>query len=475
MKRTIYILATLLGMGHTPEAAAQEKKEILPGVSVERFDMNRNGRYLTVEMDVDLTGLDVDANRAVLLTPRLVNGTDSLDLPSIGIYGRRRYYYYIRNGLNTISGESETAFRTSEKPGELEYNKPIAYKKWMDGATLRLHRSDWGCCQEILAEYEGELGQHREMFFPELVFVQPKAELMKSRSLTGSAYIDFPVDQTVIYPDYRRNTAELGKIQATIDSVRQDKDVTITSVWLKGFASPESPYKHNTELAIGRTAALKKHISQLYHFADSIIRTDYEPEDWVGLRRYVEQSNLQHRTEILSLIDSDMDPDAKEAKIKRTYPEEYRFLLQHCYPALRHTDYRIDYHIRTFSKAEEIKRIMAEQPQKLSQNEFYLVAQEYEPGTAEFTDVFETAVRMYPDDRVANLNAANAAIRRDDFGQARRYLDKAGDSAEAVYARGALAVREGDYEAARRYLEKAKEMGMEKAGKTLDELNKRQK
>ncbi|MDE6171826.1 MAG: DUF3868 domain-containing protein, partial [Bacteroides sp.] len=93
MKRTIYILATLLGMGHTPEAAAQEKKEILPGVSVERFDMNRNGRYLTVEMDVDLTGLDVDANRAVLLTPRLVNGTDSLDLPSIGIYGRRRYYY----------------------------------------------------------------------------------------------------------------------------------------------------------------------------------------------------------------------------------------------------------------------------------------------------------------------------------------------------------------------------------------------
>ena len=83
--------------------------------------MNRNGKYLTVEMDFDLTELDVDANRAVLLTPRLVNGTDSLDLPSIGIYGRRRYYYYIRNGINTISGESEMAFRTSKKPGELEY------------------------------------------------------------------------------------------------------------------------------------------------------------------------------------------------------------------------------------------------------------------------------------------------------------------------------------------------------------------
>ena len=436
MKRTIFILATLLGMGNMSGVVAQNIENIIPGVSIENFNMNRNGKYLTVEMELHLSALDVDANRAVLLTPRLVNGADSLDLPAIGIYGRRRYYYYIRNGISAISGESEKSFRVSKKPEQLEYNNPILYEDWMNGATLKFHRSDWGCCQEILAEYEGILGRHREAFFPELIFVQPKAEIMKSRSLSGSAYIDFPVDQTVIYPDYRRNTVELGKIQATIDSVRNDKDVTITSVWLKGFASPESPYKHNTELAIGRTAALKKHIGQLYHFDDGIIQTDYEPEDWTGLRRYVEQSNINHRAEILALIDSDMEPDAKEAKIKRTYPDEYRFMLQHFYPALRHTDYRIDYNIRTFSEVEEIKRIMAEQPQKLSLNEFYLVAGKYEPGTDEFTDIFQTAVRMFPNDETANLNAANAAIRRDDFGTARKYLDKAGDSAEAVYARG---------------------------------------
>lgn len=475
MKRTIFILATLLGMTGMSEAVAQDTKDILPGVSVENFNMNRNGKYLTVTMDIDLSELDVNSNRAVLLTPRLVNGTDSLDLPSVGIYGHRRYYYYIRNGISTISGETEKSFKASNKPEQLEYDNHIPYENWMDGATLKFHRSDWGCCQEILAEYDGLLGRHREAFFPELVFVQPKAEVMKSRSLSGSAYIDFPVDQTVIYPDYRRNTVELGKIQATIDSVRNDKDITITSVWLKGFASPESPYKHNTDLAIGRTAALKKHIGQLYHFADNIIQTDYEPEDWAGLRRFVEQSNIDHRTEILAMIDSDMEPDAKEAKIKRTYPQEYRFMLQNFYPALRHTDYRIDYNIRTFSEADEIRRIMEEQPQKLSLNEFYLVAGKYEPGTDEFTEVFNTAVRMFPNDEIANLNAANAAIRRDDFATARRYLDKAGDSAEAVYARGALAVREGYIDTARRYLSKAKEMGLEKAALTLKELDERRK
>ena len=475
MKRTIFILAILLGIGNMLKTMAQSTRDITPGVSIENFNMNREGKYLTVEINLDLNKLNVDANRAVLLTPRLVNGTDSLDLPSVGIYGRRRYYYYVRNGIGSISGENETVYRAAGKPDSVAYNNLAEYEDWMDGATLKFHRSDWGCCHEILAEYEGIVGRHREAFFPELVFVQPKAEVMKSRSLSGSAYIDFPVDQTVIYPDYRRNTVELGKIQATIDSVRNDKDITVTSVWLKGFASPESPYKHNTDLAIGRTAALKKHIGQLYHFADNIIQTDYEPEDWAGLRRYVEQSNIDHRTEILVMIDSDMEPDAKEAKIKRTYPEEYRFMLQNFYPALRHTDYRIDYNIRTFSEADEIRRIMAEQPQKLSLNEFYLVAGKYEPGTDEFTEVFNTAVRMFPNDEIANLNAANAAIRRDDFGTARRYLDKAGDSAEAVYARGALAVREGYIDTARRYLSKAKEMGLEKAALTLKELDERQK
>ena len=175
------------------------------------------------------------------------------------------------------------------------------------------------------------------------------------------------------------------------------------------------------------------------------------------------------------MIDSDLEPDAKEDKIKRTYPQGYRFLLQYCYPYLRRTDYLIKYKIRVFYDVEEIKRVMAEQPQKLSQNEFYLVSQEYEPGTPEFTKVFETAVRMYPDDEVANLNAANAAIRRDDFEAARRYLAKAGDSAEAVYARGALAVRERDYTTATTCFERAGKMGLEQATAILKELSERGK
>ena len=470
MKKISYIMFALLGMGTMAEAQPQ-KQTIVDGVSVNGFKMERNGGYMVVDMTLDLSGLDVDGKRAVLLTPRLVNKTDSIELSSVGVYGRQRYYFYIRNGESMLSGKDEQSYKASKTPGQIIYNKVLPYEDWMNGAELSLHRSDYGCCNTLLAEQDGLLGRHIEAFFPTLVYVRPETEKVKSRSLEGSAYIDFPVDKTVIYPEYRRNTAELGKIQATIDSVRNDRDVTITSVWLKGYASPESPYAHNKDLAIGRTAALKKYIQQLYKFEDGIISTDYEPEDWAGLRRYVEQSNIDHKQEILALIDSDREPDVKEWKIRSTYPEEYRFLLQNCYPALRHTDYRIAYDIRSYSNVDEIRRVMQSRPQKLSLNEFYLVAQEYEPGTDEFTDVFETAVRMYPTDETANLNAANAAMRRGDLVGAERYLAKAGGSPEAVYARGALAIRKGDLETARRYLNEAKTLGVEQAVATLEELD----
>ncbi len=480
MKKLFYILIFLLGTGVTAKAQTTPPQSVVPGVSVSDLKMEHSGKHMTVDMKLDLQELAVAGNRAVLLTPRLVNGSDSLDLPAVGVYGRRRYYYYLRNnGESMLSGKDEASFKASEKPASIDYHDLFSYAEWMNGAQLSLHRCDYGCCNTLLAEQSGIFGQHIDVpvevpakvaFFPTLIYVQPKGEAEKIRSLEGSAYIDFPVNQTVIYPDYRRNTVELAKIQATIDSVRSDRDVTIRQVWLKGYASPESPYAHNRQLAIGRTAALKKHIGQLYNFPDSVLATDYEPEDWAGLKKRVEASNLNHRNEILAMIDSDMDPDAKEAKIKRTYPEEYRFMLQNFYPALRHTDYRIDYSIRTFSQISDIKRIMATQPQKLGLNEFYLLAQEYEPGTDDFTAVFETAVRMYPNDEAANLNAANAAMRRDDIAGAERYLAKAGNSPEAVYARGALAIRKDDIETARTYLNQAAALGVEQAAKTLEEL-----
>lgn len=474
MKFAAICISTFIGLSLSASAQTDNETRTIPvGVGVSNASLQRHGDFMNVDLSLDLSKLRVESNRAVLLTPSIVNGTDTLRLPAIGIYGRVRYYQYQRNNPGMISGSDETVIRSSEKPDSLHYTQILPYADWMNGSSVYLNRSDFGCCRKLLAStpFDGPYGYYG-YFSPKWVYLRPQGNGEKHRELSGSAFIDFPVDQTVIYPEYRRNTTELAAIQATIDSVRGDRDVTITRVWLKGFASPESPYSHNRDLAIGRTAALKDYIQKLYRFDSGVIATDFEPEDWAGLKRFVDGSNLPNRTEILALIDSDMEPDAKEARIKKLYPEDYRFMLQTFYPALRHTDYRIEYTIRSYSDVNEIRRIMKEHPQKLSLDEFYLVAQDCEPGSEEFNDVFETAVRMYPADPAANLNAAVCALERGDLDQANRFLEKAGTSEQAEYIRGVREALKGNYAAARKYFKNA--TSLPEAADAITQLDKLQ-
>jgi len=465
MKRNLMILMALLSL--SPVLRAQD-------VKVDGPVMERRSDRLTVGMNLDLTSLEVGSNRAVLLTPVIVKEDHVVELPSVGIYGRNRYYYYVRNGASMLTGKEERSYRASQKPTGVEIAETLAYEPWMDGAELMLRRQDYGCCGTLLDEQQMAYAQYQEppVYRPEFVYVRPEAEKVKSRSLSGSAYIDFVVNRTDIRPDYRRNQVELGKIQATIDSVKNDADITITSVFIKGYASPEGAYAANERLAKGRTESLKAYVQNLYHFDASLMKTAFEPEDWEGLEAYVQQSSLANKDEILDIIQGDEAPDRKDQAIKRRFPADYRTLLTECYPSLRHSDYEVAYTIRTYTDVEEIKRIFRTSPQKLSLDEFYHLAEQYEPGSDAFNEVFETAVRMYPDDAQANLNAANAAMQKGDWKRAAQYLQKAGNSAEAVYARGVQAALTGNYVSALEYLKQADAQEVLEAKSAIEVIKK---
>ncbi len=192
---------------------------------------------------------------------------------------------------------------------------------------------------------------------------------------------------------------------------------------------------------------------------------------------FVRKSNLPEKKQLLSIIKSSEfagDPDGREWKIKSTYPEVYRRLLNECYPTLRRTDYWVEFTVRSFN-LEEAKKLVGTHPQKLSLQEMYNVAQTYEPGSEAYNEVFATAVRMFPQDAIANLNAANSALQRGDVITAEKYLQKAGDSGESVLARGVLAMLKGDKTKAVELMRKAQSMGIKAASANLEQIENTQK
>lgn len=441
-------------------------------VGIDSLSFDRHGDFMVVDMNLDLKPTEVQSSRAEIITPLLVSEKgDTIQLPSVGVYGRQRYINFLRNDRAGLSRESETAFKESERPSTFDYMASVPFEDWMDLSHLLIRRRLFGCANCLLDEKIDHVATYAKVVDP-----VPSVKYMEAHdtgpiidTLKGAAYIDFIVDKTYIAPEYRRNPVELMKIRASIDTVLNDPDVKITGVWLKGFASPESPYKHNTDLAIGRVNAIKDYIQQLYKFEPGLIETDYEPEDWEGLRRFVEASNIDHKDEILELIDSDMAPDPKEALMKKRYPKEYKFMLDNFYPALRHTEYRVTYQVKRFDDVDKIREVMRTKPNRLTLREFNILANSCIPGSEEYNEVYETAARMYPNDPVANINAANAALLRKDLDTAERYLNRAGDTAQVQYMRGAIAFSRGEYDNAEQLLLPLAEK-MQLARELLDQI-----
>ena len=457
----------------TPLLAANNRTQLnakATGISVERSE-----NKLFVSADIDIQDIRRGTNRELWITPEVVADDNTEKLPAVVLAGRNRFFQAQR--LDLPAKENYTLLRDNYKDPSYTYTATVPYEKWMHGALLKVVLELRGCCSDSIERQEILLTNINveppvEKFVPVFNWITPTPEEHKTRELRGQAYIDFPVNKTVIYPDYRRNTVELTKIRATIDSVHQDPDITITALSIKGYASPEGPWNNNVRLAKGRTAALKTYVEELYHFDKDFIKTDYDPEDWGGLRAYVEKSQIANREGILELIDSDLEPDKKDAKIKATYPQQYAFLLAEVYPALRHSDYRIEYNIRSFTDPAEIRQLVRTNPQKLSLNEFFIAAKSLPTGSNEYNYIIETAARMFPDDEVANINAANAAMQQGAFDNAQTYLAKAGDGAEAIYARGVLAAMKGEYDKARTLMQQAARLKVAPAADALKQLEK---
>lgn len=458
------VLLSLLGV------AGMKGQPLMNGqVTVRNLFVSRSDDKLFISMDIDVSGLEVKSNREVIFTPALASDDHTLSLPAVLVAGRNRYYHHLRN--DDLQPATTQLYRRSDV-SVVEYRTVVPYEKWMNTSKLVTLNEVCGCCDETIAgENEPLLALRFEpkAFVPSYIYIRPKAE-PKINVLEGSAYIDFPVNRTEIHENYRRNPVELQKILSTIDAVRNDADTRIISVSIKGYASPESPYSNNERLAMGRTKTLKEYVRKQYNFADSQFITDYEPEDWAGLERYVESSSLDNKAGILALIRSNMDPDAKEQSIKTAFPKEYAFLLKEVYPGLRHSDYAVKYEVRAYTDVEEIKRLIKTQPQKLSLDEMYLAAQEMEIGSEEYNETFDIAVRMFPDDEVANLNAANIAMSRGDLKSAERYLQKAGDLPQATYARATLAALNKDFATAEKMFEEAARKGISDAEKMLKQM-----
>ncbi|MDO4930841.1 MAG: hypothetical protein Q4E59_06890 [Bacteroidales bacterium] len=466
------LLALTLTLAHTmgDPASLSARNKTTGKAQAVNINGKPAGESFVVSWRLVLDSLDLGSNNVVVYTPVIEDELGhTATMRPLMVTGRNQHYVYLRNGNDVYADAIEVRRRNDEKQ-TFAYREAIALEEWMREATVRINVDTCGC-GNLLGQSLGNpvpVNPHLERRVA-LAFLPPVATEEPTLTLQGKAYLDYPVNRTELFPEYHNNPAELHKIMQTIDTVRNNPNVEITYIGIHGYASPEGSYENNIRLAKGRAATLKDYVRNQYTFPESLYHVQYTPEDWEGLDSFLVHSALPERDAILSIVRTSMDPDAKNDRIRFEYPETYRFILNAWYPYLRHADYTVSYKIRPMSD-EEAAKILRTDPRLLSLNRMYRIANLYEPGSKEYNEVLAIAVRIYPDAPVANVNAANVALRENDLAAAKKYLEKSGDSKEAIHARGVLAILEGRYAEAEPLLKMAQAAGVEEAETNLNIL-----
>lgn len=450
------------------------------GISYTTTEKKLTGDDMRVSILFNLDSLRLGIDRQIYLTP-VLEGDDgnSVVLPSVLVNGRNMHFAYLRGSLRREERKKHDVAvevrRMNGKPQKVEYSASVPRASWMLGPDARLRVVADTCGCGVLAgrdagkpEYLG-LNPYDRML---VSYVTPKVTELPVTVHEGRARVQFEVDRTELHaePYVCRNGQRIdnrGQLRIIDDSVRyalSDPNVEIASISVCGYASPESPYTHNEYLSTARSRALAEYLGEKYNLPAGASTYTSVAENWKEFREMADTSRqitAAERTALLELIDrpaygaSDYDQKERELKTDRKFARLYRSLiLPEWFPRLRATTFAISTRLKPMSD-EQLAEVMARTPEMMSLNQMMRVARLYPEGSDGFNNAIAMALRYYPDDRTANLNAAVAAIGRGDTDLAGRLLAKAGDTPEAENARGILATRQGDFDAAREHFRNA--------------------
>ena len=478
MKRYLSILTLVLAVVLHTHAADDNGKIITRNVSVQQ-----NGQKVVATLDIVLDSLQLSNNRQVFVTPVLKgsNEDDMVRFPTVLVNGRNMQYVYERSGLNAEAEKEyednvcQVVRRNNGKSQVIQYAKTIDSMPWMEKQelTFALVLDHCGCGVKDAEDQTDPLSiSFRPVYNFYTAYITPPVTEQPVSIHEGRSRVQFEVNKTDLHTDVYickngqriDNRAQLKVIEDSIAYALSNPNVELASINICGFASPESPYTHNEFLATNRSRALALYLGTRYNLPQDRCTYGSVPENWSEFRDQVVAANditEQQRQALLQLIDQPTygpaDFDAKEKTLKsdarfaKLYKEK---ILPIWFPELRCTQFAISTRLKPTSD-ERLAEIIKETPELLSLNQMFRVARLYPEGSDAFNATIETALRFYNDNPIANLNAAVAAIKAENYDRAAQLLQKAGSSPEAENARGVVAAHNDDLDAAIRHFEAA--------------------
>lgn len=447
-------------------------------------DVRQEKDSIRAILDIDILGATVAPREQLYLFPVIRSGRTERRMPPVVLYGSIQAAVVRR--AKVLSGDAgEDAFASFTVKRRKHFHERIAYSAtipiegWMKDASVAMVQERGNCrCElhrtgiEIIANrirFTDKPERSTVYNLPVKIPVPPREEI-KTRSESGEAQIIYTVGNADIKPQLAGNQSELDKIRRSIEEIRRLQGVTINSVTISSYASPEGTWQSNQSLSERRAASLTAWIRRNYDLAGIALTSRGYGEDWERLGELVGEAPTlsdSERQDVLAIIDrADLRDGREKLLLQYRGGRIYRYLLTNIYPQLRRSAYRIAYTIPEYS-IETIREVWKIHPGALSLYEFYLLAGEHEPGSAQFKDVITAAAKVYPDEKINRIAMAVFGYELDDVQSAFGYLRGLEDDPDAWLCLAALHARNCELDKAAEYARRAAAAGNPQAAEYL--------
>lgn len=433
------------------------------------YKISRMGNYLDINLTIGLDKVQLHSDKVITLVPSLIdeNGDKLMEMDTIIIAGKSKAKYLKRkialeNDDKNIPNRIYA--RNNGHEQKIRIHKLTQVSNQYYNISLVTDETVSGCsrCNILENRYMVATGLLNPSPLPQflLSFIEPEVQCGNLKKQLFESGLAFKSGSSDLLYDFANNTYELSQAEGIISQTKTEKNLILKSINIYGYASPEGNSAENLQISEKRAQVFADYLADKYGLDKNKMLVNGMGEDWDGLRKAVESSNLSDKNQIIDIIDKTTDTYIRKIKLK-DLPDKlfYKKLLAEFYPLLRRNTYNFTFLIKPYS-VDEIKAILKTDPRSLTLNNILAAAISYERNSTEARNNYSLAASMFPNEEIPNLNLSVYEIETGNTDQAiNRLLNF--DTAETLNNLGVAYILNSQYTKVGEFLAKSAQLGSE--------------
>ena len=429
-------------------------------------DLLKDVTYTVTPNPLELHGDNVKVSVSVVIPEKGINKKAKVEITPI--LGNAKLTTWIIQG-EKATGNGQTI--TFKPGGTATFEEVVAYDPSMEASELKLTGKIFKGAKEKDQLPETKIADATVitplLVRPQFMMLYESDKLVREEKKSVSAQINFQKGSSTVRPSELTDKDVVDLVTWITEALKNNK-ITINSIGLNGYASPDGEEDKNTALSLERSKMARKSFMDLLLKAKITSLKDSSTYQLVGLGEDFEGFQKQlsstksisegDKDLILRVIQMSNDPAEREKQMI-TLGKTWTELEKEVFPMIRRSEITINYTEVGWTDSELLSA-SSSNPASLTVEELLFTSEKLVSDLNEKARIYQVAASTYPSDYRVHNNLGAIKYTQNKLSEAKASLEKANNLMDNGMSKNNLAgvaMSSGDRETVKKLLAQVKD------------------